>query len=148
MNVYGVSQKTYGWIFAMLSIGFIGSSQLNTLLLRKFKSHQILDVIIPVYVVFSLLFMIASQMGWLHLPLIIVFIFLFVLCGHCESQYGCVEHWHLSQTTPGQLPHSWEPSRWVWDHWISVFISLFEKPSVTPFSYCLCRVVGSFLMVA
>ena len=26
MNVYGVSQKAYGWIFAMLSIGFIGSS--------------------------------------------------------------------------------------------------------------------------
>ncbi|MEJ0082225.1 MAG: multidrug effflux MFS transporter [Puia sp.] len=80
MNVYGVSQKTYGWIFAMLSIGFIGSSQLNNLLLKKFKSHQILDVIIPVYVVFSLLFMLASQMGWLHLPLIIVFIFLLLSC--------------------------------------------------------------------
>ena len=76
MNVYGVSQKEYGWIFAMLSIGFIGSSQLNNLLLKKFKSHQILNVIIPVYVIISLLFMIASQTGWLHLPLIIVFIFL------------------------------------------------------------------------
>jgi DHA1 family bicyclomycin/chloramphenicol resistance-like MFS transporter len=35
-------QKTYGWIFAMLSIGFIGSSQLNNLILKKFSSPQIL----------------------------------------------------------------------------------------------------------
>ncbi len=42
MTVFGVSQKTYGWIFAVLSIGFIGSSQLNNLLLRRFNSHQIL----------------------------------------------------------------------------------------------------------
>ena len=41
MEVFHTDEKVYGWIFAFLSVGFIGSSQLNTLFLRKFKSEQI-----------------------------------------------------------------------------------------------------------
>src|SRR5690606_16504614 len=33
MNIYGVSKTGYGWIFALLSVAFIGSSQVNSLLL-------------------------------------------------------------------------------------------------------------------
>ena len=43
MSVFGVSQKTYGWIFAILSIGFISASQLNNILLKRFRSQQILQ---------------------------------------------------------------------------------------------------------
>jgi len=35
MEMYKVSEKTYGWIFAGLSVGFIGSSQVNSWLLKK-----------------------------------------------------------------------------------------------------------------
>jgi DHA1 family bicyclomycin/chloramphenicol resistance-like MFS transporter len=44
MEVFKVSDKTYGWIFAGLSVGFIGSSQLNNLLLKKYTSQQIVRV--------------------------------------------------------------------------------------------------------
>jgi DHA1 family bicyclomycin/chloramphenicol resistance-like MFS transporter len=132
MNVYGVSQKAYGWIFAMLSIGFIGSSQLNTLLLRKFKSHQILDIIIPIYVVFSLLFMIASQMGWLHLPLIIVFIFLLLSCVGIANPNTAALTLAPFANNAGTASSLMGAIQMGLGSLISVFISLFEKPSVTP----------------
>jgi DHA1 family bicyclomycin/chloramphenicol resistance-like MFS transporter len=42
MDIFKVKEETYGWIFALLSVGFIGSSQVNTLLLKVFKSEQII----------------------------------------------------------------------------------------------------------
>jgi DHA1 family bicyclomycin/chloramphenicol resistance-like MFS transporter len=132
MTVYGVSQKTYGWIFAMLSIGFIGSSQLNNLLLKKFKSQQILDVIIPVYVVFSMLFMIASQLGWLHLPLIIVFIFLLLSCVGIANPNTAALTLAPFAKNAGTASSLMGAIQMGLGSLISVFISLFEKPSVTP----------------
>jgi MFS transporter, DHA1 family, multidrug resistance protein len=132
MNVYGVSQKTYGWIFAMLSIGFIGSSQLNNLFLKKFKSHQILEVILPVYVVFSLLFIIASQMGWLHLPLIIVFIFLLLSCVGITNPNTAALTLAPFAKNAGTASSLMGAIQMGLGSLISVFISLFEKPSVTP----------------
>ena len=41
MEHYGVSGKTYGAIFAFLSVGLIGASQLNIFLLNRFSSPQI-----------------------------------------------------------------------------------------------------------
>ena len=132
MNIYGVSQKAYGWIFAMLSIGFISSSQLNNLLLKKFKSQQILDFIIPVYVFFSLLFIIASQMGWLQLPLLIVFLFVLLSCvGIANPNTAALTLAPFSKNA-GTASSLMGAIQMGLGALISVFISLFEKPSVTP----------------
>src|SRR5690606_27365585 len=42
MDIYHVDAKTYGWIFAFMSVSFIGSSQLNSVLLRRFSSEQMI----------------------------------------------------------------------------------------------------------
>lgn len=42
MEIYKVSEKQYGWIFAIIAMGLIGASQVNTLLLRKYTSEQII----------------------------------------------------------------------------------------------------------
>lgn len=76
MNVFGLSDKEYGWIFAFLSIGFIGSSQLNTLLLRKFTSEKIVSAALILYCIFGITFLIITLLGWLTLPLTIIFLFL------------------------------------------------------------------------
>ena len=44
MDLYHVSEKQYGWIFAFVAMGLIGASQANTLLLRKYSSEQIIRV--------------------------------------------------------------------------------------------------------
>ncbi len=41
MELYHVSEKQYGWIFAIIAMGLITASQVNTLLLRKYTSEQI-----------------------------------------------------------------------------------------------------------
>jgi MFS transporter, DHA1 family, multidrug resistance protein len=44
MEIYHVSEKQYGWIFAIIATGLIVASQVNTVLLRKFSSEQITRV--------------------------------------------------------------------------------------------------------
>lgn len=44
MELYHVSEKQYGWIFAFIAMGLIAASQVNTLLLRKYTSEQIIRV--------------------------------------------------------------------------------------------------------
>jgi DHA1 family bicyclomycin/chloramphenicol resistance-like MFS transporter len=44
MELYGVSDKQYGWIFAIIAMGLIIASQVNTFLLRKYSSEQIIKV--------------------------------------------------------------------------------------------------------
>lgn len=44
MDGFHVSAKIYGGIFALLSVGFIGGSQMNHLLTRKYKSEEILKI--------------------------------------------------------------------------------------------------------
>ena len=44
MELYHVSEKQYGWIFAIIAMGLIGASQVNTILLRKYTSEQIIRV--------------------------------------------------------------------------------------------------------
>jgi DHA1 family bicyclomycin/chloramphenicol resistance-like MFS transporter len=42
MDIFHVDAKTYGWIFAFMSLSFIGSSQLNSVLLKRFSSEQMI----------------------------------------------------------------------------------------------------------
>jgi DHA1 family bicyclomycin/chloramphenicol resistance-like MFS transporter len=80
MEVFKVSTKTYGWIFAGLSVGFIGSSQVNNLLLKKFKSEQIIRVSMTIQVITALLFLVGSIYGWYGLASTIALTFVLLCC--------------------------------------------------------------------
>ncbi|WP_183577498.1 multidrug effflux MFS transporter [Mucilaginibacter sp. X5P1] len=80
MEFFHVSGKLYGWIFAGLSIGFVGSSQLNNVLIKYYKSEQIVIVALTGQVIAAIVFVIGSLNGWFGLYGTIAMIFL-VLCG-------------------------------------------------------------------
>lgn len=42
MNMYGLTEQQYGWVFALLAFAMIGSTQLNHLILKKFTSEQVI----------------------------------------------------------------------------------------------------------
>ena len=44
MELFNVSEKQYGWIFAFVAAGLITSSQINSFLLRKYKSQQVIKI--------------------------------------------------------------------------------------------------------
>ena len=80
MDIYHVDKKVYGWIFAFLSVAFIGLSQFNTLLLKKYSSEQIARIALTGQVVVSVIFLTGSIAGAYGLPQTIFFIFLFLGC--------------------------------------------------------------------
>ena len=80
MDIYNVDAKTYGWIFAFMSISFIGSSQLNSLLLKKFSSEQMIFGALIVQSVITIVFLILSLNNLLGLYETIGMLFLFLAC--------------------------------------------------------------------
>lgn len=80
MKIYEVSKTGYGWIFALLSVAFIGSSQLNSLILRWFSSKKIVTWALVAQCIFSIIFLIFALNDWLNLYLTLGFIALFLSC--------------------------------------------------------------------
>lgn len=80
MKIYEVSKTGYGWIFALLSVSFIGSSQVNSLLLRWFTSKKIVTYALIAQCIFSLIFLVFALNNWLGLYSTIGFIALFLAC--------------------------------------------------------------------
>jgi MFS transporter, DHA1 family, multidrug resistance protein len=80
MDQFHVSPKTYGGIFALLSIGFIGSSQLNHLLTRRYKSEEIFKVTSIIQTIASALYFIGAINAWYGLAANMIFLFIILSC--------------------------------------------------------------------
>jgi len=80
MKIYEVSKTGYGWIFALLSVAFIGSSQLNSVILKWFSSKTIVTWALLAQCIFSIIFLVFALNDWLNLYLTLVFIALFLSC--------------------------------------------------------------------
>ena len=77
---FGVDSKTYGWIFAMIAVGFIISSQLNVLVLKRFSNLQILRVGLAAQVLIAIAFFTGSALGIFGLWETVGMFFLFLSC--------------------------------------------------------------------
>ncbi|MEO9004702.1 MAG: multidrug effflux MFS transporter [Ginsengibacter sp.] len=78
MELYHVSEKEYGWIFATIAMGLIGASQVNTLLLRKYSSEQITRVTLFCQCIAGVMLLVGSSFDLLglHSTIFLIFIFL------------------------------------------------------------------------
>jgi DHA1 family bicyclomycin/chloramphenicol resistance-like MFS transporter len=80
MDIFAVKEETYGWIFAFLSIGLIGSSQINTILLRSYSSEQLIFAALICQGLTGIVFLAGSFNGWFGLPETIFLLFIFLSC--------------------------------------------------------------------
>lgn len=80
MDIYEVSAQVYGGIFALLSIGFIGASQLNIVLSKKIAGERIFKTALITQIIGSMLFMVGSLMGILDLKATLVLLFICLSC--------------------------------------------------------------------
>jgi DHA1 family bicyclomycin/chloramphenicol resistance-like MFS transporter len=80
MHQFLASEKTYGWIFAIVAAGLIGSSQLNSLALNKYESKKILRTAFSIQIVIGILFVLLSYMQLLDMYGTIAIIFCFIFC--------------------------------------------------------------------
>ncbi|MFD1605118.1 multidrug effflux MFS transporter [Flavobacterium artemisiae] len=80
MDIYKVDAKIYGWIFAFMSVSFIGSSQLNSILLKRFSSEQMIFGALISQSVISIIFLFLAMNDLLGLYETIGMLFLFLAC--------------------------------------------------------------------
>jgi DHA1 family bicyclomycin/chloramphenicol resistance-like MFS transporter len=60
MEHFALTQKQYGWLFAFLAFGLIVSSQVNTALLKRYKSEELISKALMFQIFFSTLLLITS----------------------------------------------------------------------------------------
>jgi DHA1 family bicyclomycin/chloramphenicol resistance-like MFS transporter len=80
MDLFHVDGKVYGWIFAFLSIGLIGASQVNSQLLRRYPSEQLVLAALGCQVVTTGVLLVLTSAGVLGLGGTIALLFLFLCC--------------------------------------------------------------------
>jgi DHA1 family bicyclomycin/chloramphenicol resistance-like MFS transporter len=80
MDLFKVDPKTYGWIFAFMSLSFILASQLNSVLLKWFTSEQIIYGALLTQTITVIAFLIAAENNLLGLYETIAMLFLFLAC--------------------------------------------------------------------
>ena len=80
MDVFDLNKKEYGWVFAGLSVGFVGSSQINSLLIKRFKNEVIVQWALTAQVLTGIIFFIGALNGWYGLGSTILLIFISLCC--------------------------------------------------------------------
>lgn len=80
LGIFGVDAKTYGWIFAIIASGFIASSQLNVVALKRYTNSQLLWAGMMTQVVVAGVFFAGSSLGVFGLTGTVVMLFLFLSC--------------------------------------------------------------------
>jgi len=80
MSIFKVDAKTYGIIFALLALSFIGSGQLNGMLLKRFSSQQLVFGALLFQTCISILFLLLATNNLLALYSTIAMLFLFLTC--------------------------------------------------------------------
>jgi DHA1 family bicyclomycin/chloramphenicol resistance-like MFS transporter len=80
MEIFGVSEQVYGWIFAFIAMGLVGMSQLNILLLKKFSNEQILFGSLLSLTIASIIFFICAYYSWYNIYSVVGTIFIFLSC--------------------------------------------------------------------
>jgi DHA1 family bicyclomycin/chloramphenicol resistance-like MFS transporter len=88
MENYQMTPKMFGYIFAGLSVGFIGGSQLNILLLRYFSSQKIFRTALVSQFIIGSVYFTGVINHWFDRNLNIAFLFLVLLCIGFTSPNG------------------------------------------------------------
>ena len=80
MEIFGVSEQVYGWIFAIVAMGLVGTSQLNVVLIKKYNSEKILFFSLSALVCTSFVFFICAFTGHYNVYSIVCTMFVFLSC--------------------------------------------------------------------
>jgi DHA1 family bicyclomycin/chloramphenicol resistance-like MFS transporter len=129
---FKVSAKSYGWIFAILSVGFIGSSQVNSRLIKKYKSEQIVNAALITLVVIAVAFLIGAIQGGLGLVGTTAMIFGVLCCVGLIAPNTSALALAPFEKNAGVAASLLGASQMAIGAMVSVGISLFKSKSAVP----------------
>lgn len=78
MELFHVTEKEYGWIFALIAMGLIGASQVNSLMLKKYTSEQLIKIALRCQSIVGITMVCLTILGWSNLFITIFLIFIFL----------------------------------------------------------------------
>jgi DHA1 family bicyclomycin/chloramphenicol resistance-like MFS transporter len=78
MEIFHVTEKQYGWIFALIAMGLIGASQVNSLLLKNYTSEQLIRIALGCQSIIGITMVCLSLFGRPDLFVTIFLIFIFL----------------------------------------------------------------------
>ncbi|MEQ8423383.1 MAG: multidrug effflux MFS transporter, partial [Cyclobacteriaceae bacterium] len=81
MNIYHLTEQQYGWAFALVAFGMIGTTQLNHLLLRHFNSESLIKVALLCQTAVGVILVLGTWNHWFGLHSFTALVFMFV-AGH------------------------------------------------------------------
>src|SRR6202008_2121898 len=76
--LYGVTPQQYGWIFAAVASGLIGSAQLNHILLNHFSSQQLVKYVLRFQTLVGILFAVGVWFNWYNMIGFLVMTFILI----------------------------------------------------------------------
>ncbi len=79
LNLFKATEQQYGWIFAFVASGMIGSAQFNHFLLKRFTSQQLVKYALAYQTVIGAFMVSGVLFNWYNLVGLTVMIFFFVL---------------------------------------------------------------------
>lgn len=79
MEISGFTNTQYGWIFGVNALGYIGGSQLNSLMLKKFDGHKIMTIAVISLLVCATLLLTAAYLRHLPTEIALGLIFFYLL---------------------------------------------------------------------
>jgi DHA1 family bicyclomycin/chloramphenicol resistance-like MFS transporter len=80
MQLYGVSEQQYGWIFSLIAVGLIGASQLNNVILKRYNSAQIIKTVLLTQSTVGIILVVTTILGLVNLYSTTFLMFLFLSC--------------------------------------------------------------------
>jgi DHA1 family bicyclomycin/chloramphenicol resistance-like MFS transporter len=80
MEIFGVSEQAYGWIFAIIAMGLVGMSQLNVVLMKNYTSEKILFGSLFMLTMMSVIFLLCALQGWYNVYSVVAIMFIFLSC--------------------------------------------------------------------
>jgi DHA1 family bicyclomycin/chloramphenicol resistance-like MFS transporter len=80
LDLLGLTEQQYGWIFAIIASGLITATQINNRLLKKYTSEQIVRTTLVVQAMVGVSFLLFSWLIGVNLYLTTFLLFAFLMC--------------------------------------------------------------------
>lgn len=80
ISIYKVPERMFGWLFAFIAAGIIGCSQLNRILLKYWKSEQLIIAGLTWQFAIAAILVVGTINSWFGLSSYIILVFL-LMCG-------------------------------------------------------------------
>ena len=80
MELFGLNEKQYGWVFGIIAFALISASQLNNLILKRRRSERIAQVALFFQSLFGIALVLVTASGYLNLYNCVFMIFGFLGC--------------------------------------------------------------------